>query len=157
MYFTLGYALGTGDDSTGGNDGTFRQTGLQDNTGRFGGVTSFQYYGELINPELSNLGILTLGVGAVLTTKTSLDLVYHTYTQDVIQNQLSFAPVESNLRRATLNGTDADIGSELDVIFGYRRFASWDLELVGAWFQAGDAWTVGDDAFMAKVQLRYRF
>ncbi|MSR61663.1 MAG: hypothetical protein EXS08_04340 [Planctomycetes bacterium] len=157
LYFTLGYALGTGDDGNGGDDGTFRQTGLQDNTGKFGGVTSFQYYGELIDPELSNLGIFTLGVGAVLTKKTSLDLVYHTYTQDVIQNQLSFSPVESNLRRATLNGTDADIGAEFDVIFGYRRFASWDMELVGAWFQAGDAWTVGDDAFMAKVQLRYRF
>lgn len=157
LYFTIGYALGSGDDSTSGTDGTFRQTGLQDNTAKFGGVTSFQYYGELINPELSNLGIFTVGVGGLLAKKTSLDLVYHTYTQDIAKNELSFAPVESSLRRAKLSGTDADIGSEVDLIFGYRQFASWDMELVGAWFQAGDAFTVGDDAFLAKIQLRYRF
>jgi len=157
LYFTWGYALGSGDDSTSGTDGTFRQTGLQDNTAKFGGVTSFQYYGELIDPELSNLGILTLGAGAILTKKVSLDFVYHTYTQDVPKDQLSFGPVESNLRRGNLNGTDADIGSEFDVVFGYRRYADWDIEIVGAWFQAGDAWTVGDDAFLTKLQLRYRF
>jgi len=157
LYFTLGYALGTGDDSTSGTDGTFRQTGLQDNTAKFGGVTSFQYYGELFDPELSNLGIFTAGVGARLVKKVSLDVVYHTYTQDVAKNQLSFGPVESSLRRATLTGTDADIGSEFDLIFGYRRFSNWDLEIVGAWFQAGDAWQVGDDAFLTKIQLRYRF
>jgi alginate production protein len=164
LYFTLSYALGSGDDSTSGNDGTFRQTGLQDNTSKFGGVTSFQYYGELADPELSNLGILTAGVGARLAKKISLDLVYHTYTQDVATGELSSPPVESNLKRGALKGSpanpgtvaDADIGSEFDLIFGFRQFSSWDLELVGAWFQAGDAWLVGDDAFLGKIQLRYR-
>src|SRR5262249_40724325 len=125
--------------------------------GKFGGVTTFKYYGELIDPELSNLGIFTLGVGTLLSDWVSLDLVYHTYKQDVAQKELSFPPTDSSLRRATLSGLDADVGSEIDLIFGYRRFESWDLEIVGAYFDSGDAFTVGDDAEYLKVQLRYRF
>ena len=155
LYFTCGYALGNGDSSTSGTDGTFRQTGFQDNKGKFGGVSSFRYYGELVDPELSNLGILTLGIGARIIERTSLDLIYHTYTQDVANTEFSQPPVQSNLKTKP-NGINAEIGSELDVILGFRRFSSWDLAIVGAWFQSGDAFDTGDDAFLGKIQLRYR-
>ncbi|MFO0983672.1 MAG: DUF5666 domain-containing protein [Planctomycetota bacterium] len=48
---TLGYALGTGDRNAGDNRAGFRQSGLQDNNGKFAGVTSFRYYGEILDPE----------------------------------------------------------------------------------------------------------
>ena len=61
---TLGLAFGSGDDDLDdGVDHSFRQTGLQENSAQFNGVTRFKYYGEVLDPELSNLAILTLGGG----------------------------------------------------------------------------------------------
>ena len=36
---------------------------MQRNRGKFNGVVSFRYYGEVLDPELTNLRILTLGIG----------------------------------------------------------------------------------------------
>lgn len=153
LYFSFGYALGQGKD----DDTTFRQTGWEDNTHRFGGVTSFQYYGEVFNPELSNLGIATLGVGTRLGDKSSLDLVWHSYTQDEAKDEFSPLPTRSADLKRQPNGTDADLGWELDLIFGYRKFKNWDLEIVGAHFEPGDGFDVNDPAQLLKFQLRYRF
>ena len=77
-YLSAGYAFGSGDDDgSDGVDHAFRQTGIQDNNDKFGGVTSFKYYGELLEPELSNLHVLTLGVGRRFGRRMSLDLIYH--------------------------------------------------------------------------------
>jgi hypothetical protein len=157
LYFTLGYALGTGEADPGSTDGTYRQTGYQDNSARFGGVTTFEYYGELFEPELSNLGIFTVGIGARIAERTSLDLVYHDYLQDEAKPEFSPQPgVEADLDLKP-NGIDADIGRELDLVFGFRRYRSWDIEIVGAWFDPGDAFPGADEAYLGKIQLRYRF
>jgi hypothetical protein len=154
LYFTVGYALGQG--ASNANE-SFRQTGYQDNSTKFGGVTSFSYYGELLEPELSNLGITTLGVGARIAERTSLDLVYHTYTQDDPSTVFSpFPNVEANLDRRP-NGNDGDLGWELDLVFGYRRFKNWDLEVVAATFEPGEGFDQDDTAYYGKFQLRYRF
>jgi len=157
FYFTVGYAFGTGEDARGTVDGNFRQTGFQDNTARFGGVTTFRYYGELLDPELSNLHIITGGVGAIVAKRTSLDLVYHDYRQEEADGEFSPGPnVEANVDQEP-NGMEDDLGSELDLIFGFRRFASWDIEFIGAWFNPGRAFDMRDDAYLAFIQLRYRF
>jgi alginate production protein len=153
LYFSLGYAYGQGE----GADGTFRQTGWEDNTHRFGGVTSFQYYGELLDPELSNLGIVTLGVGTRFGKRTSLDLVYHTYTQDEERAEFSPLPSRSADLKRQPNGDDADLGWELDLVFGYRQYKNWDLEIVGAHFEPGDGFDEDDSAQLLKFQVRYRF
>ncbi len=160
LYFTVGYALGSGDSNV---SESYRQTGYQDNNARFGGVTSFSYYGELFEPELSNLGVATIGVGARIAERTSLDLVFHTYTQDVATNFFSPRPgIEANLDQQPNKGRapadfESDLGWELDLILGYRRFNNWDAELVGAVFEPGDAFVDDDTAYFGKVQLRYRF
>jgi len=153
LWLTLGYALGRGH----GDDGTFRQTGFQDNTDRFGGVTSFQYYGELFDPELSNLGILTLGIGTLVAERTSLDLVVHTYTQDQARAEYSPLPERAANLKARPSGIDAHLGWEADLILGYRRYKSWDLELVAATFDPGAGIDREDRAWLLKAQLRYRF
>lgn len=153
FYFTAGYALATGDDDpAAGRDTGFRQTGLQDNNSRFGGVTSFRYYGELLQPELANLGILTLGVGVKLGRRTSIDLVYHDYRQDVIGTKFHGADID-----ASPNGSHAHLGREIDLIFGSRHWKNWDFEVVFAHFDPGDAFDEDDDAFLTKFQARYRF
>lgn len=153
LYFSFGYAYGQGAES----DATFRQTGWEDNTHRFGGVTSFQYYGELLDPELSNLGIVTLGIGTRFGKRTSLDLVYHSYTQDEASPEFSPRPARSADLKRQPNGDDADLGSEIDLIFGYRQFKNWDLEIVAAQFDPGDGFDFDDPAQLLKFQIRYRF
>jgi alginate production protein len=153
FYFTVGYAFGSGDDDpTDDDDEGFRQTGLQDNNGKFGGVTSFRYYGELFEPELSNMGIVTLGVGAMVARRTSLDLVWHAYRQDHAADFL----LDSNLKTQP-NGLDRDLGQEVDLILGIRRWRHWDIEAIVGWFDPGDAFDNRDEAWLTALQLRYRF
>lgn len=153
-YLTAGYAFGSGDSDRGDStDGSFRQSGLQDNNGRFGGVTSFRYYGELLDPELSNLRIATLGLGRRFTKRHSLDLVWHRYEQDVAADRLR----NSDLDRRP-NGVDPSLGDEIDLVWGSRWSSSWGMEIVLARFLPGDAFDENDDpATYAKFQLRYRF
>jgi hypothetical protein len=71
---TAAYAVGSGDDNPGHRvDGAFRQTGLQENEARWTGITRFKYYGELLDPELNNLTVVTVGLGLRPTKRSSLD------------------------------------------------------------------------------------
>ena len=152
FYINAGYALGSGDSNPNDdNDDRFRQTGFQDNTDKLGGVTSYKYYGELMDPELSNLGVLTLGIGARIGKRNSLDLVYHEYRQDVPEAFLFNTDLD---RRPT--GLDPDLGWELDLVFGSRAWRKMDVELVLAMFEPGAAFTRRDTAYFAKVQLRFK-
>lgn len=149
---TVGYAFGSGDDDV--DDGvshTFRQTGLQDNNNKFGGVTSFRYYGELVDPELANLQILTLGWGAQPARRLSIDLVWHHYRQHHPTRRL----VDVELDRRP-DGIHRELGWEIDAIVGWRRSRRWDIEAVGAYFRRGKAYTSHDDAYLLKFQLRLR-
>ena len=152
---TLGFAFGTGDrNPADGTDGTFRQTGLQDNEWDFGGATDFKYYGEVLDPELSNLAILTAGVGIRPSDKFSLDLVYHYYLQDRAAPVLRNAGID-----AEPSGRSRRLGSEIDFILGLQEI--WDhldarvsvgYFLPGAAFpeSSGGAWVV-----RAEVQFRF--
>lgn len=149
---TLGYAVGQGNDPTSDTDDTFRQSGLNDNNGKFSGVTSFRYYGELMDPELANLEVLTGGLGWRPSNHLSLDLIWHTYEQ----NEPSTSLIEAHID-AQPNGVNTDLGTEVDIIFGWRDSEHWHLEVVGAWFSPGDAFDNSDNAILGKLQLRYRF
>ena len=150
---TAGWAFARGDDpSTVGKNEEFVQTGFQDNNGKFGGVTSFRYYGEVLDPELSNLSILTLGIGARVAERTSLDLVWHAYRQDVAASSLR----DTDLDPAP-SGLSRELGTGLDLILGCRRWKNWDVEVSGGWFHPGAAFPGTDDAFLGKVQVRLKF
>jgi alginate production protein len=151
VYLTLAYAIGSGGGKGGGTDRTFRQTGLQDNNGRFGGVTSFRYYGELADPELANLHVATVGIGARLARRASLDLVGHYYRQDE-PSEFLVSEIDEDP-----DGVDRELGWEIDLVYGDRRWESWGLEIIGAYFAPGDAFSEQDGAFLGKVQVRFRF
>ena len=152
---TLGFAFGTGDrNPDDGTDGAFRQTGLQDNEWDFGGATDFKYYGEVLDPELSNLAILTAGVGIRPSDKFSLDLVYHHYLQHRASASLRNAGID-----AEPSGRSRRLGSAIDLIVGLQEI--WDhldarlavgYFLPGAAFpeSSGGAWVVS-----AEVQFRF--
>ena len=148
---TGGFAMGTGDDPGSATDNTFRQTGLHDNNSKFAGVTSFRYYGELIDPELANLEIVTAGITWLPRHGVSLDLVGHSYRQNELNRRL----VDTDIDKRP-NGRDPELGMELDLILGWRTNKKWDLEVVAAMFKPGKAFNIADQAYLGKVQFRYR-
>jgi len=161
-YVTLGFAHGSGDDDPFDDvDTSHRQTGLHDNNGRFGGVTSFKYYGEVLEPELSNLDVYTAGLGMRVGRRSSLDLVLHKYrlveTYQLPPGSTASSPLLNSSLRARPDGIHDDLGWEADLVLGSRELKDWDLELVLGWFSPGDAFPGADPAWVWRTQLRYRF
>lgn len=145
---TFSYAYGSGADSA---DGTFRPTGINDNNGKFNGVDRFRYYGELSRPELSNLRIVTAALGFRFGDENSLELVYHDYQQ-------AQAAVEHSMRIDTdANGLSRELGSEIDLIIGLEGWEHWEMEVGGAYFMPGTAFSVADPAWLFTFKLNYNF
>lgn len=153
---TIAYAIGSGDD-TGSDpvDYRFRQTGYEDNVDRFGGVTSVRYYGAVLNPELSNLKILTLGAGIRPIEDASVELVYHSYRQHRPDND-----IKGSRLSAMPDGISDDIGWGLDLVVGVvhlwdRVRASWTL----SWFNPGKTFEplFAETAVQSKLNVQVGF
>ncbi|HFE48862.1 MAG TPA: hypothetical protein ENJ21_06060 [Chromatiaceae bacterium] len=145
-YFTASYAMASED---------FRQTGLQDNNDKFGaGVTRFRYYGELLRPELANLGVLSLGVGIPFWKASSVDLMFHDYRQTSARPFLHGARV-----RARPTGESRDIGQALDLVIGIEEWRHVEIELTLGVFHAGAAFgeSAGENAYNATLKFVYNF
>lgn len=158
MSATVGYANASGNDhnpkETGINE-EFRQTGYEDNTGTFAGVTSLQYYGEVFDPELSNMSILTLGAGCRPSGSLSIDVIYHTFQQseysEAVPREIQGTDLTvydnggrgidpSNGRPVTDLFPYKDIGWELDVVTGLTGlFGFMNVKWVFGYFSPGDA------------------
>ncbi len=118
---TVGYAFGSGDnDPNDRRNNQFRQTGLQSNESRFAGLSDFKYYGEALDPELSNLKILTVGVGFRPFRDTSVDIVYHDYALDARADTLRNSAITAEMNQDP-SRPSTDVGSGLDVILGFRN------------------------------------
>jgi len=151
--FTLGWAYGSGDDpDSATTDESFRQTGLERNKGKWEGVSNFHYYGELLDPELSNLTILTAGIGARVASRTSLDLVWHRYDQVEAAAFLRNASLETNP-----DGVQTNLGQEVDLVLGSKFLKGWDFAVTAGWFQPGEAFPNSDDAYFTSFLVRFRF
>jgi hypothetical protein len=169
--FTLGYAFGSGgDDLSKEKDTGFRQTGIQDNTDKWLGVDAFRYYGELTNFELSNIHIFTAALGFPLLRKSSVEFIYHHYLQHHRSEYIrDWRPSrDPNGKDRGNNGMDRDLGWELDVVLGLEEWESFEVELVGAVFQAGEAFDVrppslqvndkaNELSWMGIAQFRFNF
>ncbi len=144
---TLSYAYGSGDSNP--NDGVnteFRQTGLQSNEARYIGLAKFKTYGEMIDPELSNLKIMTLGVGARVRPGISVDLAYHRYRLDAIASEIRNWGLTA-LMNTLPDEQSRDVGQELDLVVGFRGMFGvkrLGLDLRAGKFFPGKAFRVGD-------------
>jgi alginate production protein len=152
---TAGYAYGTGDRNPGDHvDTAFRQTGFQGNSDSFNGVARFKYYGEVLDPSLSNLMIFTGGAGIKPNPVTSFDVIYHYYLQDhasprIRGNDFTVAPT----------GLSTHLGSEVDGVVGYHGIPHLYTRFIVGYFWPGDAFaeTAQNGAFTASILLRYSF
>ena len=135
-------------------DRSFRQTGLQDNNARFRGVDSFRYYGELLDPELSNLQVGTAALGFPLLKSSSVELLYHFY------HQVYLAPFLRDTRiRANPLGLSRSIGQELNVVLGIEEWPHLEIELVGSAFQFKSAFGLSDGelAYLGALEVEWNF
>lgn len=150
---TVGYARASGDAVSGdGRDTTFRQTDLEDNSARFGGLRRLTYYGELFDPELSNLQVLTAGLGLRPARTVGVDLVWHTYVQSVLKDSIPSSAFD-------LDATEASglLGHELDAAITIRA-GRFDIDLAGGVFLAGAGLTDRPRvAFFWRPQVRLYF
>lgn len=163
---TLGYAWASGDDDPDdGRNTEFRQTGLQSNEGRFGDSAKFKYYGEVFDPELSNMSILTLGLGINPTEQLSVDLVYHRYRQSVATGALRDSAIDLDPNEDG-GPFSKDLGEEIDFVVGYRPTKAWEFEFAAGYFQPGAAYRIeqpggssgpADPAFFTRLGVEYRF
>jgi hypothetical protein len=122
---TLGYARGSKE---------FRQTGLQENKTRFAGVKRWQRYGELLQPELSNLEVLTAGTGVRFGRNSSLELLLHHYRQ-----VSASAAVAGSRLSADPQGTARAIGRELDLLLAVRESRRVEFTVKASYFEPGSA------------------
>jgi alginate production protein len=152
---TLGYAFGSGDRTPErGTDHSFRQTGLQANKVRFGGVTRFRYYGELLDPELSNLHIWTAALGFRFWRSSSIEFLYHFY------RQVYPAPFLRDSRlKADPEGKGQTIGQEWDMVIGLRGWEHLEVEFSSGLFRAGSAYgpLSGETAYITTLKVKYNF
>jgi hypothetical protein len=131
--FTLAYAVGSGaDDPFDGTDGSFRQTGLESNEAGFGGVRSFSSYGFLLEPELSNLQVVTADVGFSIFDASSIDFVYHWYQQVEPADFLRDANLDTEL-----TGRSRDVGHAIDVVLAVQELSWLEFDMVASAFRTG--------------------
>lgn len=151
---TLGYALGSGDDDAAdGVNHAFRQTGMQDNEHKRDGLVSFRYLGVLLEPELSNLEVLTVGVGFRPHERLSTQLLVHRYRQHHASPTLR----DTNLD-ADPNGADRDLGYGIDWVAGTKVGKAIEIEAVVGYFQPGEAFDEdSDDAYFFGTKVEYKF
>ncbi len=147
------YAFGSGDGTPeSSTNSNFRQTGLQGNGAIYDSVTDIQYYGELLDPELSNLHIITVGLGLRPVEKASVTVLYHTYRQHRRSNEFREVAIDTEP-----NGLSRNVGSEVDVVGG------WDLDPVelelifGAFFPGSAFESETKNAFFASFRLTIEF
>lgn len=146
-------AFGSGDTAPDDrHDTAFRQTGLHDNTAEFLGNVEVQYYGELLNPELSNLLIVTLGLGLRPHSDTSFMLMYHDYQQHKAAPTLRDARIA-----AEPTGRSRALGRELDLV-GVWTVGKFEFKLALGVFWPGPAFADAvPQAFFVQGRLRLEF
>lgn len=154
-YLTLGYARGSGDRSRGvGRNRAFRQTGLHGNNGKFRGLSRFRYYGEVLRPELSNLGVSTVALGVPVKTVSWVEILWHRYWQPIAADRIAGSRLDIDP-----NGVNRRLGDEFDLIVSHRPSIAWEYELTAGGFRAGPAFgpEKGRWASLVALKLNYNF
>jgi alginate production protein len=154
------YAFGSGDGTPGnGKDHQFRQTGLHLNEATFSGLTVAKTYGEVFDPEMSNLQIITAGFGFRPAARMFVDVVYQRYKMDQIAETIRGTPITAELNQ--VNGqASKDVGEEIDVIVGFRNvfgIRGFGLDFRMGWFFPGRAYLRDDNGVAVQPDMATSF
>jgi hypothetical protein len=144
--FIVGAARGSGDgNGDDGQDGAFRQTGLQGDS---------EVFGELYQPELSNM--LVRAYGVVWNARPNLEFALIGYDYEQVEASENVRDVSIEL---DTNGIDRDLGRELDLVVTIDALDGLELILIAAEFEAGAAYgsREGERAHYVSIELDYSF
>lgn len=149
---TLAHAQGSAPRRAG--DGGFRQTGLQENKARLGGVKRWRRYGELLSPELANLVVSSAGLGLRVLDNSAVELLLHRHRQHVASpvvagSRLGVAPL----------GRSRQLGHEIDLLLALREWPQLEFTLVLARFRPGSAFAASrrDPAHAVELGITVNF
>lgn len=134
---SLGYASGSKD---------FRQTGLQNND------NEFPAHGELFEPELANLDIVTAGLRVPLNHRASVNFQYNQFRRGSLANEEIEGDIEFEIF-----APERDIGSEIDITLDYLFSDLLGIRLAVAQFRAGDGIVAGQDRKIDKISFELEF
>ena len=144
---TLGYAYGSGDGNP--NDNTnqeFRQTGLQSNEVKSANVSKFKYYGEVLDPDLSNIRILTADFSFRPAQNIFIDLVYHQYRLNEIADEVRNWALTAQMNQVDTH-LSKEVGKAFDIVLGFRNVFGvrrFGIDLRAGWFFPGKAFLRND-------------
>ena len=117
-----------------GSEG-FQQSGLHSNKTYDGGQTQFHRYGYVYQPELTNLAVLSLGVGVRPSKKFSADLVANAY----FQPSASTTGPSARLNGIT-TGNSHFLGTEISLVGAFRPSKKTKVEFGAGRFDPGPAY-----------------
>lgn len=144
--FVVGRAVGSGDGNPDdARDKAYRQNGLQGEA---------EAFGELYQPELSNLQVDVIGFEWQVNERLAVALKRYDYRQQKIADEMRDVALEVDP-----DGVSRDLGSELDLVVTYLPIDGLELLVTVAEFDAGSAYRIypDDSASYIKFELVYEF
>lgn len=151
--FALGfnYAAANGDDS-GNNSRQYNQPSIASNKNRVLGTSRYRYYGEALNPKLSNLQILSLTAGFSMPSLLWFETAYHHYNQNK-----ALPYIDASSPNLAPNGKYREIGQGLDFIFGGTIKNKQQVQLIASGFWGGKAFDgVAAEKTIYRALVNYR-
>ena len=142
----LGHARGSGDSNPDdGRDESFRQTGLQGDS---------ESFGELYQPELSNLSIDIIGLAWEFSDGIELALISYDYEQRERAEEMRDVSIEIDT-----TGESRDLGREIDLVLTVNARPGMELILTLAEFDPGKAYGEFSNrtSNFVKFELDYEF
>lgn len=153
-----GHARGSGDrDPDDSVSNEFRQTGYEDNVSRVWGRARRASYGELLDPELRNLRVTSMGVAIRPWAPLSIELIGHLYELDQLDDEFDGGDLE--LPDDPLDGVHRDIGHEIDLVLAWQDlFPNLHAGFRIARFDPGAAFPAQSSvAWLQRFELRWDF
>ncbi|WWT76138.1 alginate export family protein [Lautropia mirabilis] len=125
---------------------------MQNNKAEMGNIMDFEVYGVALDPQLSNLHVLTAGVGFAPMEKSTLDLVFHHYRQDKLA---TLDNERTNLRPRADQQNERALGNGIDLIWGWRPNKQWRVEVAAGVFLPSGRFRQSDKADADKARNVY--
>jgi hypothetical protein len=146
LTFILGNARGSGDGNPDDNRvKSFRQSGLQGDS---------ESFGELYQPELSNLEVDVIGIEWEIAEGVQMALLGYEYQQRKLADEMRDVSIELDP-----SGTSRDLGREIDLVITIEAREGLELIITAAEFEAGRAYGASsrETSNFINFELGYEF
>ena len=142
----IGNARGSGDRNPDNRkNGAFRQTGLQGDS---------ETFGELYQPELSNLTVDVIGFHWRVDEQVEVSVLSYKYKQRELADEMRDVSIELDT-----TGLSRDLGREIDIIITIEADNGLEFIITAAEFDPGEAYgnAANETSNFINVELAYEF